>query len=216
MEEHNRYREEEKEIEEKKKNNKKKTKMKNDGEKEETIKEPNTEETKEVSQEKNDDTNEEVITSVDELDSYQEELLNEIANLKDLLLRNRAELENFKKRINEERIKERKYALKDFLMELIEVVDIFDKAVNVNTDDEKVKKFLSGFVMINNRFKQILATEGVKKIEALNQPFDPNFHSAMDTIEVEGVEPNIVVEEILAGYMYKDRVLRPSIVKVSK
>ena len=70
--------------------------------------------------------------------------------------------------------------------------------------------------MINNMFKNILQKEGVVKIEALNKPFDPACHDAMEMVEVEGVESNIVVEEMLAGYMYKDRVLRPSMVKVNE
>ena len=145
-----------------------------------------------------------------------EALKKEVENLKDLLLRERAELENFKKRNNEERIKDRKYALTDFLMELIDVIDIFDKAVNVKTEDEKLKKFLSGFEMVNKTFKQILSNNGVEQIEAIGKPFNPSFHSAIETVQVEGVEPNIVVEEIMTGYTYKDRVLRPSMVKVSE
>mgnify|MGYP003313054796 CR=1 FL=1 len=119
-------------------------------------------------------------------------------------------------RNNEERIRERKYALQDFLMELIDVIDIYDKAVSVKTDDEKLNKFLSGFIMINNRLKQILEHYEVKQIDALNKPFDPSFHSAIEAIKVDGVEPNTVVEVIITGYTYKDRVLRPSMVKVSE
>ena len=118
--------------------------------------------------------------------------------------------------MNEERIKDRKYALSDFLMQLIDIVDVFDKAVNVKTDDEKLKQFLNGFIMIDKSFKQILERNGVKAIEALGKPFDPSYHSAIETVEVEGTESNIVVEEIMTGYIYKDRVLRPSMVKVSK
>ncbi|MCM1514516.1 MAG: nucleotide exchange factor GrpE [Anaeroplasma bactoclasticum] len=145
------------------------------------------------------------------------ETLNEtIKTLKDQLLRNQAELENFKRRTNEERIKERKYAMQDYFMEVIDILDVFDQAVNVKTDDEKLNKYLSGFVMINNRFKQILESYGVKKIECLHQPFDPAFHQAMEVVEADGVESNIVVEVVMSGYTYKDRVLRPSMVKVSK
>ena len=143
-------------------------------------------------------------------------LKKENAELKDQLLRNLAELENFKKRTNEERIKDRKYALADFLMQLIDTLDIFDKAVNKQTDDEKLKQFLDGFAMINKSFKQILERNGVKPIEALGKPFDPAYHSAIETVEVEGTDSNIVVEELMTGYIYKDRVLRPSMVKVSK
>lgn len=143
-------------------------------------------------------------------------LVEENASLKDQILRKTADFENYKKRLNEERIRDRKYALNDFLMESIEILDIFDKAVNTKTDDEKLRKYLSGFVMINNRLNSILENSGVKKIDCLNKPFDPNHASALETVEVEGVEPNMVVEEVMTGYMYKDRVLRPAMVKVSK
>ena len=69
--------------------------------------------------------------------------------------------------------------------------------------------------MINTQIQQILENYGVKKIEALNKPFDPTIHAAIETIEKEGIEAGIVVEEVVTGYMYKDRVLRPSMVKVS-
>ncbi len=150
------------------------------------------------------------------LDEENQKLTEEVAKLKDQLLRELAELENFKKRSNEERIRERKYALSDFLMELIDVIDIFDKAVSVKTDDEKFQKFLNGFIMVNNNIQQILEKNGVKKIEAMGKPFDPTFHSAIETVKTEGVEPNMVVEVIMTGYTYKDRVLRPSMVKVSE
>ena len=140
----------------------------------------------------------------------------EVEKLNDDLLRNRAELENFKRRTNEERIKERKYALQSFLTDLIGIIDIYDKAVNIQTEDEKLKKFLNGFVMINKNLKQVLERYEVKAIDALNKPFDPAYHNAMETVKIEGVEPDIVVEVVITGYMYKDRVLRPSMVKVSE
>ena len=70
--------------------------------------------------------------------------------------------------------------------------------------------------MINNSLKNILENNGVIKIDCLNKPFDPLVASAMETVEKEGVEPNTVVEVVMTGYMYKDRVLRPAMVKVSK
>ena len=143
-------------------------------------------------------------------------LQEENAKLSDQLLRKQAEFENYKKRVSEERQRDRKYALQDFLMESIETLDILDKAVNFKTDDPVLKNFLSGFIMVNNRLKNILENYGVVQIDCLNKPFDPAFHSALETVEVEGVETNIVVEVVMTGYMYKDRVLRPAMVKVSK
>ena len=174
------------------------------------------EETKEVESDMSEENKKNKKHKKNHLYEENQALKKENAELKDQLLRNLAELENFKKRTNEERIKDRKYALADFLMQLIDIVDIFDKAVNKKTDDEKLKQFLDGFVMIDNSFKQILEKNGVKQIEALGKPFDPAYHSAIETVEVEGTESNIVVEELMTGYIYKDRVLRPSMVKVSK
>ena len=200
--EHNRYREEEKELNEEV------------NQPEETFEEEKVE-TVDVNEEIKKDKKNKKAKKIEDFDEYHL-LVQEVANLKDDLLRNRADLENFKRRNNEERIRERKYALQDFLMELIDVIDIYDKAVSVKTDDEKLNKFLSGFIMINNRLKQILEHYEVKQIDALNKPFDPSFHSAIETIKVDGVEPNTVVEVIITGYTYKDRVLRPSMVKVSE
>lgn len=144
-----------------------------------------------------------------------EKLQIEINNLNDLLLRNRAELENFKRRTNEERIRDRKYALQDFFVEFINITDVFDKAVNIKTDDEKLNKYLTGFIMINKQLQQVLEENGVKKIFTKDQKFDPTYHSALETVYVEGIDAGYIVEEIITGYMYKDRVLRPSLVHVS-
>lgn len=196
--ENNRYREEE---------------LENEKEQEtEIVNEQPTENTKEVKQSKKD---KKLNKKIEELELLNEELNAKLQNCQNEMLKDRAELENFKRRTNEERIKDRKYALQEFLTDLIEVVDIFDRAVRVTTDDEKLKKYLVGFSMINTQIQQLLENYGVKKIEALNKPFDPTIHAAIETIEKEGIEAGIVVEEVVTGYMYKDRVLRPSMVKVS-
>jgi molecular chaperone GrpE len=139
----------------------------------------------------------------------------EIARLNDLYLRNAAELENFKRRTNEERIRDRKYALESFLGELVDVVDIFDAAVNFQTEEQNLKNFLFGFKMINDRFRNILKAEGVVKIDALGKKFDPTFHHALEKADVPDKEEGIVVEVMRSGYMYKDRILRPAMVKVN-
>lgn len=131
-------------------------------------------------------------------------------------LRVLADFENFKKRTNEERIKERKYAHQSLFEQLVNSLDIFDKAVNMKTEDEKINNFLIGFKMINDNFKQILESEGVKKINAVGEKFDPNFHHAMEVEWDESKAENTVLSELQTGYMYKDRLLRPSLVKVNQ
>ena len=211
--ENNRYREEEKELEELEQQNEQKEPDK------ENVGEDVTTEKGKKEKKKDNKGKGKIKDLEDEIEALKEEnekLIEDNKELNDKLLRELAELENFKKRMTEERVRDRKYALADFLMELIDVVDIFDKAVNIKTEDEKIKKFLSGFVMVNKSFKQILENNGVTKIEALGKPFDPAYHSAIETVAVEGTEANVVVEEIMTGYVYKDRVLRPSMVKVSE
>ena len=156
-------------------------------------------------------------------DSPQKEPLSEVDELKLKLeeknndyLRALAELENFKKRINEERNRERKYAYQSLLEELIAGFDIFDKALNMKTDNEELKNFLLGFQMINKNFKDVLEKNGVKKINALGEKFDPRFHHAVETTYDKNVEEGLIIQEMQTGYMYKDRVLRVSLVKVNQ
>lgn len=145
-----------------------------------------------------------------------EEILAENKKLKDQYLRVLADAENFKRRIDEERIRERKYGSQKVMEKLVSALDIFDQAVNIKTDDEKLKNFLAGFMMINNSLKQLVEEEGVKPIKALNEPFDPRYHHAVETDWDETVAENMILQELQRGYTFKDRVLRASLVKVNK
>ncbi|HOH18581.1 MAG TPA: nucleotide exchange factor GrpE, partial [Bacilli bacterium] len=140
----------------------------------------------------------------------------QIKKLNDLYLRSLADAENFKKRINEERIRERKYGSQALLEKLVEALDVFDRVVSIKTDDEKLKSFLQGFEMINQQLKQIVSDEGVKKLESLYKPFDPAFQHAVEVGSNPNYDDNIVISEIQSGYMFKDRVLRPALVVVNK
>ena len=136
--------------------------------------------------------------------------------LKDQYFRTLADSENFKKRIDEERIRERKYGSQKLIEKLLNDLDIFDKAVNMQTNDPNLQNFLIGFKMINDNLQRVLGDEGVKKIKAVGEKFDPRYHNAIETKWDESKEENIVLGEMLSGYMYKDRVLRASNVIVNK
>jgi len=140
----------------------------------------------------------------------------EVARLNDQLLRNQAELANFKKRMNDERIKDNKYRSQSLATAILPALDTFERAMAVETDNEDVKNFLVGFEMIHKQFIESLASEGVEIIESEGQPFDPNFHQAVIQEETEGVEAGIVLLEMQKGYKLKDRVIRPAMVKVSQ
>lgn len=138
----------------------------------------------------------------------------EILEIKNEMLKDRAELENFKKRTQDERMKERKYANQYLVEDLLDMIDIFDAQVNKETDDEKLKKYLMGFKMINSQISEILNRYGLEKIECLHKTFDPQFHEAIETVSVDA-EDGEIVEVVRNGYMFKDRVIRPSKVKVN-
>lgn len=143
------------------------------------------------------------------------ELENKLKQSNEQYLRTLAEMENFKKRINDERIKERKYASQRLLEKLITNTDIFDKACNMQTNDPNLNNFLIGFQMINNNIKNVLEEEGVKKIKC-DGLFDPHYQHAVDTDYDETKEEGAILAVIKDGYMYKDRVLVAAMVKVNK
>lgn len=144
-----------------------------------------------------------------------EELEKNNKDLKDQLLRNRADLENFKKRITDEKIKDRKYASFELVRDLISALDNLDLAVKMETEDSVLKNFLIGFKMINDQLFEVLTKDGLKVIEATGK-FDENFHQAIAVEEKEGVEAGMILEQYKRGYTYKDRIIRPAMVKVSK
>lgn len=145
-----------------------------------------------------------------------EKLENEVKDLKDKLLRNAAELENFKKRMNQERINDRKFASKTLIGDLLAPLDQFDRVVNMPTDNELLKNFLIGFKMINDSMYQVLIQDGLKEIEALNKPFDPKYHYAVEKIHDANKPDGVNLEVIQKGYLYKDQLLRPAMVKINE
>jgi len=145
-----------------------------------------------------------------------EELNEEIKTLKNELLKQHADLENTRKRLEKERITERKYAGMSFAKALITPMDNFDLALGHITDDEAIKQFAQGFEMIKNQLLKLLEDEGVSEIDSLNEEYDPNFHQAIMTEKIEGTDSNKVIDVLQKGYMFKDRLIRPAIVKISE
>ncbi|HAX03100.1 MAG: nucleotide exchange factor GrpE [Tenericutes bacterium GWC2_34_14] len=143
-------------------------------------------------------------------------LENEIKDLKDKMLRNAAELENFKKRMHQERIQDRKYASKSLINDILNPLDQLDRIVNMTTDNDLLKNFLIGFKMINDQLFNVLQADGMKEIEAKGKPFDPNVHHAIEKIEDRNQANGIVLEVIQKGYTYKEQLLRPAMVKVNE
>jgi molecular chaperone GrpE len=145
-------------------------------------------------------------------------LTDKIAELEEKLLRNQAELINFKRRKEEEVSKLLEYSNLELIREILPILDNFERAIKMDDDDltDEVSRFLEGFKMIYSEFRRILNDFGVTEIEALDQLFDPTYHEAVMTDENKDKESGIVLEVLQKGYKLKDRVIRPAMVKVNK
>ena len=153
---------------------------------------------------------------IEELEEEIIKLKEEVAASKNAYFKAYADAENLKKRLQAEADNVRHYRIQSFAVEVLPIIDNLERALNVKSDDESLKNYVKGFEMIYQQLIATLEKEGVKEIEALNKPFDPNVHQALMQESVEGVESGIVVEVLQKGYMLKDRVLRATLVKVSE
>ncbi len=142
-----------------------------------------------------------------------EALLQEVEALKTEYLKAYADTENIKKRLQREQDQSLKYRIQSFASSILPVIDNLERALKNESSDAPLQE---GVQMVYDQLMASLKAEGVEPIDALNKTFDPNIHQAMITEEVEGIEPNIVVEEFQKGYLLKDRILRASLVKVSQ
>lgn len=154
--------------------------------------------------------------AVDERDALIESLQSEVAKLKNDFARAYADTENMKKRLTKEADNAKKYRFKDSALELLPIVDNMAMALNVQTEDEALLNYVKGFEMIYKQFLSVLDKEGVKEIETDGKPFDHNTMQALMQEKQDGVESGIVLEVLQKGYMLKDRILRPALVKVSE
>ena len=145
-----------------------------------------------------------------------EELENQINELNDKNMRITAEMINTIRRKEEETSRLLKYSNESLILEILPVIDNFERALSLNSESDDVKNYQKGMEMIYAGLINILNKYEVKEIDALDKEFDPNFHQAVMTDEKEGVKENIVIEVMQKGYTYKDKVIRPAMVKVSK
>lgn len=181
-------------------------------------------ETKEPDKEEEDETEKsskeelkptELREKLKELEEKYEALEAEKKQLTDRMLRIQADYENYKRRTEKERIAERKYKAQDLATELLPVIDNFERALQTEVTEEN-KSFRDGMVMIYEQLQNALKSQGIETIETVNKPFDPNIHHAVMQVEDENFESNVIVEELQKGYILKDKVIRPAMVKVNK
>ena len=147
-----------------------------------------------------------------------EELKEELKKKDQDVLVAKADLINYRKRKDEEVIKMLKFCNEDLIKQLLPIMDNFERAIKLDDDnlDDEVSKFLEGFKMIYCNMQNVMGGFEVKQIDGANKPFDPTYHNAIMVEQKEGVEPGMVLEVLQKGYIYKDKVIRPAMVKVSE
>lgn len=131
------------------------------------------------------------------------------------LLRAQADFDNFRRRTQKEKEELAKYASAQLITELIPVIDNFERAMATKPENPELESFSKGVDMIFRQLSDVLKNTGLTPMEAVGQPFNPEFHQAVMQVESDEYEEGIVVEELQKGYVLKDKVIRPAMVKVS-
>ena len=153
-----------------------------------------------------------------ELTNEVNRLTEENKNLVEKVKLAQAELINYRKRKDEETANLLKYANQDLILEIIQVVDNFERAIKLDDNNltEDISKFLAGFKMMYASLKETLTRFGVEEINRVGQIFDPSQEQALLTDCVEDKEDEVVLQVLLKGYKLKDRVIRPASVKINQ
>lgn len=139
----------------------------------------------------------------------------ELSEQQQRTLRAQADFDNFRRRTQKEKEELAKYASSKLITELLPVIDNFERALAAAGSSPEVESFSKGVSMIFRQLEGVLNAEGLEAMNCVGQPFNPEFHQAIMQVESEEFEEGFVVEEVQKGYMLKDKVLRPAMVKVS-
>ena len=134
----------------------------------------------------------------------------------DLYIRSQAEIDNLKKRYQKERQDLVKFANESLLKQLLPVVDNLEKAITHSQDEDSIEAIREGIDLTLKGLTDILQKAGVETVEAVGKQFDPNFHEAVSEMADDGVEPGTVIKDLQKGYILNQRLIRPSMVIVSK
>lgn len=158
-------------------------------------------------------------SSADLLDDAQgqlEKALGEVAQLKDQMLREQAETQNVRKRVQRDVENARKFALEKFVEELLPLVDNLERAIDSASDDEAVKPVVEGIELTQKSFLEVLKKFNVEQLNPLGEPFDPQVHEAMTMVPNPDMEPNSVMDVMQKGYTLNGRLVRAARVVVTK
>lgn len=139
----------------------------------------------------------------------------QIEDLTDRLKRSMAEFDNFRKRTEKEKASMYEIGARDVIEKILPVVDNFERGLATIPEEEKNTPLAEGMDKIYKQLVKTLDELGVKPIEAVGKPFDPNFHNAVMHVEDESLGENVVAAELQKGYMYRESVVRHSMVQVA-
>ena len=146
-----------------------------------------------------------------------EELEKKLADMTELAARSQAEVLNFKKRKEEETSLRLKYCNEEILLKIVDICDNFERAIKMDDDDlsDEVSKFLEGFKMIYTHLLNILEAYEVKEVDVIGKEFDATTSEAVIVEHDENKPSKVVLEVLRKGYIYKDKLLRPAMVKIN-
>lgn len=139
----------------------------------------------------------------------------EVEETQQRFVRAQADFDNFRRRTQKEKEELAKYASMKLVTELVPVIDNFERAMATVPEGTESESFSKGIQMIFRQLETVLSNEGLTAMDTVGQPFNPEFHQAIMQVETDEYEEGTVVEEVQKGYMLKDKVLRPAMVKVS-
>lgn len=144
-----------------------------------------------------------------------QELETAINQWQDKYLRKVAEFENYKRRTENDQLNLIKYAAESFIIKLLDVIDDFERSLMHIKDAKDLSNIEEGIRLVYSKLMKTLEEQGIKKIESIGKPFDVNLHEAVMQMQNDSAPPHTVLEEVQAGYIYKDKVIRHSKVIVS-
>lgn len=154
-------------------------------------------------------------TGADEENQELVRLQAELQDAQERILRAQADFDNFRRRTRQDKEDLAKYASSKVITGILPVMDNFERALAVSKDAQDFDSLFKGVEMIFRQMEQVLEQEGVSAMDTVGQPFNPEFHQAIMQVDSDEHEEGIIVEEVMKGYVLKDKVLRPAMVKVS-
>ncbi len=204
----------------KKENSKNKDKKENKKIEDDVIQKSNNESDTNENEKNNQENNEGKKLIEEKIKEKEDELLEEIASLKEEKIRLLAEMENIRKRFEREKIESIKFGSINLARDILSPGDNIERALSAIPDDiehsDSIKNLIDGLNIVQKEFSTILEKNGIKRIKSLDKKFDPTLHQAMMEIEKDDIDEGTVVQEIQAGYTMHERLLRPAMVGVSK